>query len=29
MEIEAFGRRSLATRIDGCIYDPKNERIRL
>ena len=29
MEIEAFGRRSLATRIDGCIYDPRNERIRL
>jgi glycine cleavage system aminomethyltransferase T len=29
MEIEAFGRRSLVTRIDGCIYDPKNERIRL
>ena len=29
MEIEAFGRRSLATRIDGCIYDPKNERLRV
>jgi 4-methylaminobutanoate oxidase (formaldehyde-forming) len=28
MEIEAFGRRSLATRIEGCIYDPKNERVR-
>jgi len=26
MEIEAFGRRSLATRIDGCIYDPKNNK---
>jgi len=28
MEIEAFGRRSLATRVEGCIYDPKNERVR-
>src|SRR6185295_15748314 len=28
IEIEAFGRRSLATRIEGCIYDPKNERVR-
>jgi sarcosine dehydrogenase len=29
MEIEAFGRRSLATRIEGCAYDPKNERLRV
>ncbi|TMJ02709.1 MAG: FAD-dependent oxidoreductase [Alphaproteobacteria bacterium] len=28
IEIEAFGRRSLATRVEGCIYDPKNERVR-
>jgi sarcosine dehydrogenase len=28
MEIEAFGQRSLATRVEGCIYDPKNERVR-
>jgi 4-methylaminobutanoate oxidase (formaldehyde-forming) len=28
IEIEAFGRRSLANRIDHCAYDPKNERIR-
>jgi sarcosine dehydrogenase len=28
LEIEAFGRRSLATRIEGCAYDPKNERLR-
>ena len=28
LEIEAFGRRSLATRIEGCAYDPKNERVR-
>jgi glycine cleavage system aminomethyltransferase T/glycine/D-amino acid oxidase-like deaminating enzyme len=29
MEIEAFGRRSLATRVEGCAYDPRNERIRV
>jgi 4-methylaminobutanoate oxidase (formaldehyde-forming) len=28
MEIEAFGQRSLATRIEGCAYDPRNERVR-
>ena len=28
IEIEAFGRRSLANRIEGCAYDPKNERVR-
>jgi len=28
LEIEAFGRRSVATRIEGCAYDPKNERLR-
>ena len=28
MEIEAFGRRSPATRVEGCMYDPKNERLR-
>jgi hypothetical protein len=29
MEIEAFGRRSLARRVEGCIYDPKHERLRV
>jgi 4-methylaminobutanoate oxidase (formaldehyde-forming) len=28
IEIEAFGRRSLANRVEGCAYDPKNERVR-
>jgi glycine cleavage system aminomethyltransferase T len=27
-EIEAFGERSIATRVEGCIYDPRNERVR-
>jgi len=29
VEIEAFGRRCLATRIERCAYDPDGERIRL
>ncbi len=28
IEIEAFGQRSLATRVERCAYDPTNERIR-
>ena len=27
-EIEAFGERSAATRVEGCIYDPRHERVR-
>jgi 4-methylaminobutanoate oxidase (formaldehyde-forming) len=28
IEIEAFGQRSVATRVERCAYDPANERIR-
>jgi 4-methylaminobutanoate oxidase (formaldehyde-forming) len=28
IEIEAFGERATATRIEGCAYDPKHERVR-
>ncbi len=28
LEIEAFGRRSLAVRLERCAYDPGNERVR-